>query len=1099
MSDTTDPHPVRDAGDPEELDDPRVTQALEEYLAEVEAGRRPDRGEFLARHAALAGALAGCLDGLDFLTGSRGEESAGGESYVQESLVSRVADEFAEGVRRGERPDVEEYARRYPEAAGVLRDVLPALRALAGDGGEPAAEDPAPGCLGDYRPLREIGRGGMGVVYEAEQLSLGRRVALKVLPFAGTLDPKQLQRFRNEAQAAAHLNHPNIVPVYAVGCERGTHYYAMQLIDGRTVADVIRELRGLAGQEADEPATGHPSPGRTAPASGLAGGAPPAGLAPPPPPVDTVNGATAGAATKPSLPANDWRAIARLGVQAAEALDHAHQLGVVHRDVKPANLLVDARGNLWVTDFGLALFQSNPGLTATGDMVGTLRYMSPEQALARRGVVDHRTDVYALGATLYELLTLRPALPGTERVELLHQIAFTDPVPPRRLNLTLPVELETIVLKALAKAPEERYATAQELADDLHRLLEDRPIRARPPTPSQRLRRWARRHKSLAASLAVSAAVLLAGGIAVAVGDALHERTVSRREQRAKQEAEGQLYEALVAKAEGLRLARKPAYRVQALHDLGRAAALNVPEKDPKRIRAAVLACLGDPVGLDRARGILVTRGGRPRIPDTFKDVIKKCDPQHTKMATTPDGTWLGLAPGCGHIMLFGDDGRPPVDKELPPLGAVYDLEMSRDGRFLAAGFEEGAAVWTTPGLAPHLFFRGGQVFSVALHRSGRLLATAGRQIELWSLTSNRPLAHFDPPEYGATVDFSADGKYLLAVGAKQVFAWPVTETPEKRSLDGHAGGVPCVAFSPDGTRLASVSKDLTVRLWDAATGELRHTGRGHKNAIEAVAFSPDGALLATGDRGGAIGLWDGRTGAPAGGIPPAQGPGPVWRLQFSASGRFLAGVGQNGVVVWERQTIGETSTLFRTFHRPLSGALDVAIHPSESQLVAMTGDGNLVAFDFDKGTGPRRLAADVRREVRTLHFDATGKRLLFVSREGKLTMWDWDADTPPRETAEPALHLALGPGARWVAATTPSRATVVYDLQAGAETLALPEEAGDVWSLAWSSDGTRLAVGRSDGGVAIWDLEQVRARLAEVGITVPSTAAGGDRAPPPG
>jgi serine/threonine protein kinase/WD40 repeat protein len=1013
MTDTTGSRDGDASAPPDELDDPRVTRALEEYLAEREAGRRPDRKEFLARHPAVAAALAGCLDGLEFLAGSLGPASGLG----------------------------------------------PPAPERAGDG--PAPPGAAPDCLGDYRLLREIGRGGMGVVYEAEQISLGRRVALKVLPFTATLDPKQRQRFKNEAQAAAHLHHPHIVPVHAVGCERGVHFYAMQLIDGRTVAAVIRERQRLAGEDADEAPTGPPS-------------------ARPPAPADADT--QPGAATDPAVPGGDWRAVARLGIQAAEALDHAHQLGVVHRDVKPANLLLDARGDVWITDFGLAQFQSNPGPTATGDLVGTLRYMAPEQALARRGVVDHRTDVYALGATLYELLTLRPALPGAERVELLHRIAYTEPAPPRRLNPALPVELETIILKALAKAPEERYATAQELADDLRRLLEDRPIRARPPTPPQRLRRWARRHRSLAVSLAVSAGLLLAGGTAVAVGCALHESALSRQEQQAKREAEGQLYRALLANAEGLRLARKPGYREQVLRDMHQAAGLDVPEKDMSAIRAAVLACLGDPLGQGRVRGKLVARGKRPPIPDAFADVVRQCpDPEHNAVAATPDGSLLGVAGRWGRVVLFDRDGRCLAEK-ASPLGAVYDLEFSRDGRFLAAGCEEGAAVWTVPDLGPHLSVRGGTVYSVAVHRSGRLLATAGRQIELWSLASSRPVTHFDPPAYGDRVEFSADGKYLLAVGGHGVAAWPVTETPEKRCLDGHAGGVPCVAFSPDGTRLASVSKDRALRLWDAATGELRLSALAHRSALEAVAFSPDGALLATGDREGVIALWDGRTAAPLVRVGGAAEPGPVWRLQFSATGRFLAAVGGNGVAVWERRTTGETVALCRVFHRPLPGALDGAVHPSETELVVLTGDGKLFAYDLRQGTDPRRLAARARPEVRSLEFDAAGKRLLFVSPEGKLALWDWETDMPARQTDEPAAHLAVGPGGRLVATTTPSRATVVYDLRAGAETLALPEEAGDVWGLAWSPDGARLAVGRSDGGVAVWDVEQVRARLAEFG-----------------
>jgi serine/threonine protein kinase len=383
------------------------------------------------------------------------------ESLSVEALVSQVADEFMAQLDRGEQPDVEAYARRHPEIATFIRQVLPGLQALCSPCLDLVSQtDPVPsqppmtGYLGDYRLLREVGRGGMGIVYEAEQVSLGRRVALKVLPFAAALDARQLQRFKNEAQAAAHLHHQHIVPVYAVGCERGVHYYAMQLIDGQSLAQVIADLRL---QIADCQSKEQSANDRTPPVAGL--------------PTE-----------RSTRDASYVRAVARLGIQAAEALGYAHQQGIVHRDIKPANLLVDGRGNLWITDFGLAQCRGDTRLTMTGDVLGTLRYMSPEQALARQGPVDERTDIYSLGATLYELLTLRPTFPGGSREELLQQIALEEPQPPGRVNKAVPADLETVLLKALAKNPEERYATAQELADDLERFLKDMPVLARRPT-----------------------------------------------------------------------------------------------------------------------------------------------------------------------------------------------------------------------------------------------------------------------------------------------------------------------------------------------------------------------------------------------------------------------------------------------------------------------------------------------------------------------------------------------------------------------------------------------------------------------------------------
>jgi serine/threonine protein kinase len=449
----------------------RVVQILEGYLQELEHGGPIRPQELLARHPDLADVLAGYLDKLDELhqaaVGLRGPGSA--------------------------------------EASN-------------------GAPGPERGLLGDFRIMREAGRGGMGVVYEAEQISLGRRVALKTLPLAAGIDARQLQRFRNEAQAAAHLHHSNIVPVFAVGCERGVHYYAMQFIDGQSLATVIEDLRRQDGrpttrgdgcmQTADwlaAPARG-PSQAAAAPKAND----PTAVSMPDTPRPEPARPESAGSSglhfSRERSPKSSpfFRTVAELAVQAAEALEHAHQLGVVHRDIKPGNLLLDARGHLWVTDFGLARLTGDAGLTATGDVLGTLRYMSPEQALAQRGLLDQRTDIYSLGATLYELLTLEPVFDGRDRQELLKQIAFEDPVPPRRLNRAIPADLETIVLKAMAKEPAARYATAQEMAEDCRRFLHDEPVRARRPSVAQRVAKWSRRHRAVLAATALMAVVGLA-------------------------------------------------------------------------------------------------------------------------------------------------------------------------------------------------------------------------------------------------------------------------------------------------------------------------------------------------------------------------------------------------------------------------------------------------------------------------------------------------------------------------------------------------------------------------------------------------------------
>ncbi len=459
-----------------------------------------------------------------------------------DAVLAELIEGYLARLQRGDAVSPEAFAAAHPEHAERLARLLPALELM--DELRRSSRDfenraglstnllehsgLTAGTLGDFEILREVGRGGMGVVYEARQISLNRRVALKVLPLAAAMDPRHLQRFQVEAQAAACLHHTNIVPIHAVGCERGVHYYAMQFIDGQTLAAIVGELRVLAGlDEAQRPATRESLPTL---ASRLAGGelAPvdpgSPGTAHPAPPVahepttvPTSAPAPTGATAPEPLSSTSTqsrafiRTAARLGIEAAEALEHAHGLGVVHRDIKPANLLLDGRGNVWITDFGLARLQNSAGLTLTGDLMGTLRYMSPEQATGRPAVVDHRSDIFSLGVTLYELLTLHPACPGDDRPTVLRQITEFDPIALRRHNPAIPRELETIVLKSIAKEPGSRYATAQELADDLRRFLENRPIRARQPNFAERAAKWARRHSQLVASAALILTLAVVG------------------------------------------------------------------------------------------------------------------------------------------------------------------------------------------------------------------------------------------------------------------------------------------------------------------------------------------------------------------------------------------------------------------------------------------------------------------------------------------------------------------------------------------------------------------------------------------------------------
>mgnify|MGYP003668400833 CR=1 FL=1 len=410
---------------------------LESYMSGLEVGLPPTVEELTADAPELLHSLRYCVDGLQNL-----HRMAAGLD-PSSSSTSTSASGFSQSPSRDTSP--------HASQSGIDRA---------------SRNDQSPSSssgrrLGDFYLHEQIGRGGMGVVYRATQRSLKRTVAIKLLPLPSILDSRQITRFQHEAKAAGGLQHPHIVPVYAVGCERGVHYYAMQFIDGMSVDEIILK-RSLEFQSVDQ---GEPLPH---------------------PVVD------------------DWRETIGQAIQAAEGLHAAHQFGVVHRDVKPSNLIIDQNGKLWVTDFGLARVQSDVSLTQSGDIVGTMKYMSPEQARGESAIVDGRTDVYSLGVTLYEMLTLRPAHDGDDAPAILRTIENDAIVPLRKRCPHLPRDLATVVAKAMAKSRDGRYETAKEFADDLRRVLAGEPTIARPPTLLDRIGRFANKHRrSVAAAMVV--------------------------------------------------------------------------------------------------------------------------------------------------------------------------------------------------------------------------------------------------------------------------------------------------------------------------------------------------------------------------------------------------------------------------------------------------------------------------------------------------------------------------------------------------------------------------------------------------------------------
>lgn len=406
--------------------------------------------------------------------------------------IDDLAEEFARRLRNGESCDVESFVGRCPEHPNQLREALLAVEMM--EQLKPRREWPE--VLGEYRILREIGRGGMGIVYEADHKALGRRVAIKVLPIAA--DEKTRERFRREAQAAARLHHTNIVPVFGVGERDGQCYYVMQRIYGRALQPATQ-----TGESADATSRVLVSQHKS----------------------------------------NTFRAVAEIGIQVADALQYAHAQGVLHRDIKPSNLILDENGIVWVSDFGVAKLVEAPDLTRTGDIVGTLRYMPPERFA---GVSDPRGDVYSLGITLTELLTAKPVFPDLSAEELIHRISTAQRPRPRSIHPTIPPDLETVVLKATARDPEQRYQTAGELADDLRRFIADRPVLARRTGPLAHLYRWGRRNPALASSLAV---VLLSLTLATGVSLYAAFRTSRALESETKQRDQAEQMAALAVTA----------------------------------------------------------------------------------------------------------------------------------------------------------------------------------------------------------------------------------------------------------------------------------------------------------------------------------------------------------------------------------------------------------------------------------------------------------------------------------------------------------------------------------------------------------------------
>jgi serine/threonine protein kinase/WD40 repeat protein/tetratricopeptide (TPR) repeat protein len=813
---------------------------------------------------------------------------------AERNPIDELAEEFAERFRRGERPPLSEYIRRHPELEEEIREVFPALVMM--EQLKPATSDevPAvsgenlPASIGDYRLLREIGRGGMGIVYEAEQVSLGRHVALKVFPTTGLTNPTYLERFRREAKAAARLHHTNIVPVFGVGESGGIHYYAMQFIHGEGMDKVLADLRRLRPHFARHPADGAAGAAEQGSvAHSLLSGkfaVPLATQAAPPWAVSisaakkpgTASSATLSLSLKGALAhsagnqptegpvkadisavtlsgnksgSEYHRSVARIGLQIAEALAYAHKQGILHRDIKPSNLILDLQGTAWITDFGLAKAEGADELTHTGDVVGTIRYMPPERF---EGTSLPQGDIYAVGMTLYEMLTLRPAFDDANHARLIQRIGDSVPPRPRKLLPDIPRDLETVVLKAGARDPADRYATAEALAEDLQRFLSDRPIRARRHAAAERLWRWCRRNPALATLTGISAVLL----IAVAIISSFAALSLSA----SKRDTLEQLWHAKLSEARATVLSQQRGQRFTSLKRIREAMALatqlGMTEQDRLELRNAAIGAMALPdlevakewdgypegtvgVSFDAAleRYVRSDLSGNISIRRVSDDREQFALPNFGRPATvrlSPSGRYLVV---CGNdhplgttinrpLQLWDLDAREPrcvyegsaltsVLTDFSPDEALLACQLSTRLSIVDVASKQERALWPLPGsgMGDIRWSPNGNRLAVGRWVNGRTL------VEVRDAAAGAVLASLWHDGDCSGFGWHPDGRFLAVGAGAKIHIWDVPARTRLAVLEGHKAGGVQVAFNRAGDRLISTDWNGTVRLWDLASG----------------------------------------------------------------------------------------------------------------------------------------------------------------------------------------------------------------------------------------------------------------------------------------
>lgn len=978
-----------------------------------------------------------------------------------------AVERYEELLRSGNAPTPGEFASQYSEHADQLLRVLPTVVALAGLESENADGDQnldgassvtaAPGELkelGDFRLRREIGRGGMGIVYEAEQISLGRRVAVKVMPFAALLDRRQLDRFRNEARAAAMLKHPNIVNVHSVGFERGVHFYAMELVDGCSLADLIGSLSASpsphdASQEVVRPQ--HQMSVDTKPVAALS--------------TERANNR-----------ATYYRSIARLGMHAARAVHVAHEAGVVHRDIKPSNLLLDQDGNILVTDFGLARVQQDQGVTLTGDIVGTLRYMSPEQINDAKAV-DHRSDIYSLGATLFELAAGRPAYSAESKPKLLQDILQGHVSRLRSLAPDVPRDLETIVVKAMSHNPDARYQNANELEDDLDRFRAGKPVLARPVGNMVTAWRWCLRNRRVAVLAGLIFALLSVLAVAGFVGQqkfaamadtaqrSLYVADVNRVQQY--------LHRGETAEATAILERHNPSEGQEDLRNiewylLRSQCNANAPDQVLQH-RVICYAADFSPDGKRLATAEWLHRG-------LLWDVATGETLQTLKSDTTgptidvryfPDGNQVVTAGandwGSAPVRIFDTVSQEDWGLELPveidSRLSPDSIDVSADGKYVASGVSSRytksgkrpsvIAVWEASSRELVALIDGFSIHmhDVAFSPDGTLLVAAFADgtlrfisTESWTVARTTQAHSSD----AFAISFSHDGTTLASSGLKpsadgvigEIAFWNVKEGTRRGVVHHHEKEITSLDFDPTGTLLAAGSRDHEVTIWDSDTLTCRTRFKGHAAAVEGVRFSPDGRKLCTSSADTTTKIWN---------VATLFTKSNHSTKYTKHAGRALwMAFADDGQAIW---SIASSGGLHKWHTRTLETMCQIELSGGDGSELAVSPKGNWLGVV--PSVGPKKPVAP-----RTLH--------IFDARSGE----------PIREIELPATFMhgvQFSPVNDNYVIVGTNDGIHSWDVESGKLVWSVGE-IGYIKRLRYSPDGSRIAVALNGGRLAVLD-----------------------------